>query len=553
MSTATSIATLPAPINPTPRQPRSRTRLPLKFLFAVLLIACCGEALLVHDSRAVAASNDAADQPAAAPAAPAEQRPNLVVFLIDDLGVMDTSVPFLTDAEGRPQKHPLNEFYRTPQLERLATQGVRFSNFYAMSVCSPTRVSFLTGQTSARHHTTQWIDPAQKNSGKFGPADWNWQGLNAQSPTLARLLQQAGYRTIHCGKGHFGPFDSPGSDPTQLGFDLNIGGSAAGQPGSYYGTANFGVNDTPRGRWGVPSLEAYHGQEIYLTEALTREFNSAIRQAVADQKPFFGYFAHYAVHAPFQPDSRFVEHYPAEPKNLAAFGSMVEGGDASLTAVLQQLEELGIAEETLLVFLGDNGTDSPRGDQNAISCAAPLRGKKGTHYEGGMRAPCLITWAKPAADSPLQQRWPIQAGAIYPQVTAIYDIPLTLLEVATGSTTGLPQPSDGRSLCAELAGKSPASPANFLMHFPHEHRSSYFSVLRQGDWKLIYHWRRPEEKRYELFQLARDPSESNNLADAEPEQLRTLVSALQRALAEAGAQAPLSEDQTTPLKVIVPH
>ncbi len=337
-----------------------------------------------------------------------------------------------------------------------------------------------------------------------------------------------------------------------MGFDLNIGGSAAGQPGSYYGTDNFGVNDSPRGRWGVPSLEAYHGQPIYLTEALTREFNSAIRQAVSEEMPFFGYFAHYAVHAPFQPDSRFVEHFPGVAKNLAAFGSMVEGVDHSLNLVLQQLDELGVAEETLVVFVGDNGTDSPRGDQNAISCAAPLRGKKGTHYEGGMRAPCLITWAKPAPDHPLQRQWPIQAGAALGQTTAIYDLPPTLLEAATGSTSGLPQPSDGRSLWSELAGRAPSQPADFLMHFPHEHRSSYFSVLRRGDWKLIYHWRRPADKRYELFDLARDPSESNNLAKEEPEQLQAMLLAMEKALAEAGAQPPRADDQVSPLKIEIP-
>jgi arylsulfatase A-like enzyme len=480
-------------------------------------------------------------------------RPNIVVFLIDDLGVMDSAVPFLADEHGQPVKHALNEFYRTPQLEQLARHGTRFSQFYAMSVCSPTRVSLLTGQTSARHRTTQWIDPARRNQGRFDPKDWNWAGLKPDSVTLPKLLQKAGYRTIHCGKGHFGPFDSPGADPTRLGFDLNIGGSAAGQPGSYYGTQKFGNHPGPRAGWGVPSLEAYHGLEIFLTEALTTEFNTAIRQAAAAHQPFFGYFAHYAVHAPFQADPRFVGNYPGVSQELAAFGSLVEGVDHSLGQVLTQLEELGIAERTLIVFAGDNGTDSPRGEQNAISCAAPLRGKKGTHYEGGMRAPCLIAWAKPDPDEPLQRQWPIQPGAALSQVTAIYDITPTLLEVATGSLTDLPQPSDGRSLWSELAGTPAHSPADFLMHFPHEHRSSHFTVFRRGEWKLVYHWRRPAPERYQLFQLARDPSESDNLAAKEPEQLQAMAFALLQALSESGAQPPLADDQTTPLKLLLPQ
>jgi|694.fasta_scaffold43042_2 arylsulfatase A-like enzyme len=480
-------------------------------------------------------------------------KPNIVVFLIDDLGVMDTSVPFLTDEQGQPKSYPLNQFYRTPNLERLAEQGVRFSNFYAMSVCSPTRVSLMTGQTSARHHTTQWIDPAQANSGKFGPPQWNWKGLAANSVTLPRLLQQAGYRTIHCGKGHFGPFDSEGADPTKLGFDRNIGGSAAGQPGSYYGKENFGNNPGPRVRWGVPSLEKYHGQDLFLTEALTLEFNSALAEAVSDDKPFFGYFAHYAVHAPFQPDSRFVGNYPGQKKELAAFASLVEGMDDSIGKVVAQLERLGVAEQTLLVFLGDNGSDSPRGDQNAISCAAPLRGKKGTHYEGGMRAPCLVTWAKPISGHPLQEQWPIQRNVVCSQITAVYDIAPTLLELATGSTAGLPQPIDGRNLWPELAGAKPSSDISFLMHFPHEHRSNYFTVLRRGDWKLVYHWRRGPEQRTELFQLGRDPSESENLMSREPEQLRTMLHAMQQALDEAGAQLPLADDRVTALKIEIPN
>ena len=122
------------------------------------------------------------------------ERPNIVVFLVDDMGVMDTSVPFLTDAEGSPKRYPLNDYYRTPNMERLATRGVRFNNFYAMSVCSPTRISIMTGQNAARHHATNWINPDKNNAGPFGPPDWNWRGLNKQTVTLPRILEGEGYR-----------------------------------------------------------------------------------------------------------------------------------------------------------------------------------------------------------------------------------------------------------------------------------------------------------------------------------------------------------------------
>ena len=131
----------------------------------------------------------------------AEGKPNVVIFLVDDMGLMDTSVPFLTDENGQSEKHPLNGYYVTPAMDRLASQGIRFETFYANSVCSPTRTSIITGQSSARHKVTQWINPTKKNS---GPQDWKWQGTGSKDVTLPRLLQNAGYHTIHIGKAHFG-------------------------------------------------------------------------------------------------------------------------------------------------------------------------------------------------------------------------------------------------------------------------------------------------------------------------------------------------------------
>ena len=176
----------------------------------------------------------------ATPATAAPAKPNVVIFLVDDMGVMDTSLPFLTDESGKPKKYPLNEYYRTPNMERLAARGVRFSNFCAMSVCSPTRVSIMTGQNAARHRTTNWINPASDNRGPSGPPDWNWRGMTKSTVALPRLMQADGYRTIHVGKGHFGPRDFDGANPQNIGFDVNIAGGAMGQPGSYYGMQNYG-------------------------------------------------------------------------------------------------------------------------------------------------------------------------------------------------------------------------------------------------------------------------------------------------------------------------
>ncbi len=498
--------------------------------------------------------------------ATADERPNVAFFLVDDMGLMDTSVSFLTDAEGKPQVHPLNRFYRTPHMERLAARGVRFSDFYAMSVCSPTRLSILTGQTSARHRTTNWIKPDSDNAGPYGPPGWQWKGVTPQHVVLPALLKDAGYATIYIGKAHLGPNDSYGEIPTNFGFDVNIGGRAIGLPGSYYGTDDFGRGKSSA----VHGLEKYHGKDIHLTEALTLEANAEIEKAVKAGKPFLCYLAHYAVHAPFQIDKRFAANYASESnKALAAFATMVEGMDQSLGDVLDKVESLGVAEDTLVIVLGDNGTDAPIGPDHDIAAAAPLRGKKGTHYEGGMRVPFLAAWAKANPANPHQQRTPIAAGTISNRIGAVYDLLPTILAAA-----GIDLPEvelDGIDLRPAFDGQRvPKRTREFLMHYPHGHRSSYFTAYRKGDWKLVYHYRTgkdpsktdphelmyrernggrlPDWPRVELFHLAADPGESENLAATEPGKLRDMMDAMNAALQRTGAQMPLDDDKQTPLK-----
>ena len=471
-------------------------------------------------------------------------QPNIVVFLVDDMGLMDTSVPFLTDKSGNPERHPLNDFFRTPSMERLAKQGIRFSEFYAMSVCSPTRVSIMTGQTSARHHTTQFINPESNNRGDFGP-DWQWKGISKSHVTLPAILQKAGYRTIHSGKAHFGPIGSYGSEPSNFGFDVNIAGCAFGLPGSYYGKENFGHGHEERQRRAVPGLKTYHGKDIFLTEVLTIEINEAISQSVKEKKPFFAYMSHYAVHSPFQSDPRFADNYKslpegAEGKSGHAFGTMIEGIDKSLGDILDHLDKLGVAENTIVFFLGDNGTDAPLGPTHTIACAAPLRGKKGTHYEGGMRVPFIAAWAKPDSSNAFQKQRPIARGAIISQLGAVYDLFPTVLAVA-GASAPDKYVIDGVDLSEFFTGESRKREREFLMHFPHQHRSSYFTSYRRGDWKLIYHYTKPDDKRYELFNLAKDRDESNNLASNQPEKLREMIREMNESLEGANAQYPIKD------------
>lgn len=492
-----------------------------------------------------------------ASAAPEPVRPNVVIFLVDDMGVMDTSVPFLTDESGKPKKYPLNEWYRTPAMERLAARGVRFNNFCAMSVCSPTRISIMTGQNAARHRATNWINPDKDNAGPQGPPDWNWKGLKKGDVTLPGMLRGAGYRTIHIGKAHFGPRAFEGAEPLNLGFDVNVAGCSIGAPGSYYGEKNYG-GIGKRTQAAVPGLEKYHGTQTFLSEALTIEAKARVDEAVKDGKPFFLYFAHYAVHSPFESDPRFADRYTAsdKPANAQAFATLIEGMDKSLGDLLDHLEARGLAENTLVLFLGDNGSDAPLGHEHAVACAAPLRGKKGSHYEGGMRVPFIAAWAKSDASNPNQKRLPVAVGAIQAQQAAVYDLLPTVLglaDIAPPAGHAL----DGSRLDTLLAGKKDAARAEeFLMHYPHApHRSTYFTSYRKGEWKVIYHYlpsAASENSHYQLYHLAKDPFEQSNLAASEPAKLREMMQGLIAGLEKQGAVYPVDTDTSSPLKPKLP-
>ncbi|QTD37128.1 sulfatase-like hydrolase/transferase [Polaribacter batillariae] len=361
---------------------------------------------------------------AASCASPKEEKaaPNIIIFLVDDMGLMDTSVPFLTDANGNPKKYPLNNYYRTPNMEKLAEQGIRFTNFYAHSVCSPSRTSILTGQNSARHGVTNWINSESNNRTKFGPKNWNWKGLAKENVTLPRILQKAGYKTIHVGKAHFGPLNSDAENPLNLGFDVNIAGSSIGHPGSYYAKDGFGHIAGNKSR-AVPDLEKYHGKDIFLTEALTLEANLAISKAKKEGKPFFLNMAHYAVHAPFQSDPRFADNYKDSDKSkkAQAYATLIEGIDKSLGDILQHVRDLGLGENTLVLFLGDNGSDAPLPIVNGYSSSSPLKGKKGNHWEGGMRVPFIASWVTPNKNTPLQEKLPIAQNKVQEQIGSILD------------------------------------------------------------------------------------------------------------------------------------
>ncbi|MFM1941933.1 MAG: hypothetical protein RI897_915 [Verrucomicrobiota bacterium] len=460
-------------------------------------------------------------------------RPNLVFFLVDDMGWQETSVAFHSEAT------PLNRRYRTPNMERLAREGMKFTQAYASAVCSPSRVSALTGMNVARHGVTNWTlrkDASPDNaSDDFSPPNWNVNGVapaegvsrTVVATPLPELLREAGYATIHVGKAHFGALGTPGEDPLNLGFDVNIAGHCAGGPGSYWGEKNYSAawrTDPPDRIWDVPGLDAYHGTGTYLTEALTREAIKAVESVVEERKPFYLYLSHYAVHAPWERDSRFYEKYvdaglsPFE----ATLASMIEGMDKSLGDVLGALERLGVADNTMIVFMSDNGSPSqcPRN--------LPLRGHKLTPYEGGIREPMLVWW--PGR---------VRAGGVCSVPVIIEDLFPTLLEVAGVEWEGrVRQVVDGKSIVPLLTGEGAGVQADrdFIWHFPHLYSGQGpFSAIRRGDRKLIFHH---VDRRVELFDLQVDLSEQHNLAKVNPEFAAALCQRLGERLAERGALMP---------------
>lgn len=493
-------------------------------------------------------------------------RPNILLFLVDDMGWQDTSVPFWREATR------FNAHYRTPNMERLARLGTRFSQAYAHPVCSPTRTSILTGWSPARHRVTNWtLHPDKDTSRGWSPRDWNLRGLQADAVTLPRLLRDAGYFTIHCGKAHWGARGTSGEDPRALGFDINIAGHAAGAPGSYQGERDFG-RPGPDGAptpWAVPGLEKYHGQRIDLSDALTQEAKAALDTAHATGKPFFLYMAHYAVHTPIEAHHRFIDHYAGKhygesgapiPPVEARYASMVEGMDASLGALLDKLEATGQAESTLVIFTSDNGGLSAHGREATPYGTGlnthnwPLRAGKGSAYEGGTRVPFIAAWARGNADHPMQRALPIKAGAISEAQCISEDLFPTLLHLG-GAMGGLPNdyPQDGRDVHSDWISGGGGTTRPLIFHYPHTwgpDGPGYepHSAMRLGDWKVIYFYR---SQRWQLFNLAEDIGEADDLAAADAARLARMARHLLERLVERGAQWPVDPEtgQDSPIRL----
>lgn len=491
-------------------------------------------------------------QAAQQPQHPDSKRPNILLFLVDDMGWQDTSVPF------GPDTTVFNRRYHTPQMERLARRGTLFTDAYAAPVSSPSRCSLLTGAHAARHRVTNWTlrydVPSDNPDSTLQAPDWNLNGISPRPDTphsyyarmLPDLLRSAGYHTIHCGKAHFGAIGTPAADPLQLGFEVNIAGHAAGGPASYLGTARYGhdAQGKPTSLMSVPGLERYWDTETYLSEALTLEAVKALRQqqSTGDDRPFFLYMSHYAIHVPFDKDKRFYQRYLDEGLDAkeAAYAALIEGMDKSLGDLMDELQRQGKLDNTLIIFMSDNGglAASRHWHSGKLHWQnAPLYSGKGSVYEGGVRVPLIVSWPGIVRE---------QARDKHPLI--IEDLFPTLLEVAGAKVGKLPQQVDGQSFLPLLRGKAPKGERTLFWHYPHNWGLdgpgiNFHAALRQGQWKLIYDYRTGQHK---LYDLSHDLGEQQDLSARYPKRLRQLARLLGQKLRSTGAQRPTHKDTGKP-------
>jgi arylsulfatase A len=434
----------------------------------------------------------------------AEPPPNVVLIVADDLGWADLG------CYG-------SKFYRTPNLDRLAGEGRRFTQAYAACpVCSPTRAALMTGKSPARLLLTDWLpgrpdNPFQKlNRPAFR------QELPLEEVTIAEALKTAGYTTGHIGKWHLG---GDGFGPTQQGFDLNIAGDASGSPLSYF--APFARN----GRTMPGLTDAPAGQ--YLTDRLTDEAERFLNEN--RDHPFFLYMPHYAVHTPMSAKPELVASYPnwdGTPRGRQEnpiYAAMLESLDQSVGRILAKLDALEVSARTIVVFTSDNGGLATReGPNTPATNNSPIREGKGWLYEGGIRVPLIVRWPGKIASG--TESTPVWSGDLFPTVLAL-----------CGQDRSVKV--DGVNLKGSLTERTPLAPRTLFWHYPHYSNQGGWpgGAVRDGDWKLLVNY---ATNRGELFHLGRDPRESNNVAESEPAKVRELTEKLAKWRENVHAQMP---------------
>jgi arylsulfatase A-like enzyme len=461
----------------------------------------------------------AAYQRVASPAADRKQ-PNFVFILADDLGWKDLG------CFG-------SSFYETPHLDALAARGMRFTNAYAACpVCSPTRASIITGKYPARMATTDWFGaPQPEGVDRHGtgkkpllPAAYHEQ-VALEEVTVAEALGESGYRTYFAGKWHMG---REGYFPEDQGFEVNKGGHHKGSPpGGYFSPyKNPKLQDGPDGE--------------HLPGRLARETVQFIE--THQDEPFLAYLSFYSVHTPLQSTPELKQKYADKATGVqgerwgkegerksrlvqdhAVYGGMVEAMDTAVGTVLDALERLSLDDNTVVMFMSDNGGLST--SEGHPTSNLPLRAGKGWLYEGGIREPMIISW--PGVTEP---------GSVCDEAVTSTDFYPTMLDMA-----GLPlrptQHVDGLSITPFLKQEGPVPDRPIFWHYPHygNQGGSPGAAVRLGDWKLIEFF---EDDRYELYDLQNDLGEQNNLASKQPDKVKELATLLHDWQKRVGARFP---------------
>lgn len=437
----------------------------------------------------------------------AQDRPNILFIFLDDFGWKDTS-------------YMGSDFYETPHLDKLASEGMIFTNAYSSSAnCAPARASLLSGQYTPRHEIFN-VGTGPRGKAQHRKLE-HIPGKDTLDPTIqtwAKRLQEAGYTTATMGKWHLS------NDPLPYGFDINIGGThSGGPPKGYY---------PPHGN--APNLGNAPKDE-YITDRLSAE---AVKFIESHQDtPWCLYLTHFAVHTPLDAKKDLVPKYeaktPGKLHNHVAMATMIQSVDDGVGEIVAKLDELGLSENTAIFFFSDNGGYGPATDMD------PLKGYKGTYYEGGIRVPFFVKW--PNAVAPGQtSEVPIIGVDLYP----------TFCEMA-GAGMPLNQAADGVSLIPLFKGESTGLTNRPLFwHFPAylqsystktEQRDPLFrsrpcSIIRVGDFKLHQYF---EDGALELYNLKEDIGESTNLATQLPEKAQELLTQLEDWRKQIGAPVPV--------------
>ena len=432
------------------------------------------------------------------------KKPNFVFFLVDDLGYMDIAA------------YNPGTFYKTPNVDRIANEGMRFTNGYAANpVCSPTRYSIMTGKYPTRVDATNFF--SGRRGGKFNPAPLN-DRMPLREITIAEAMREGGYKTFFAGKWHLGPTEE--FWPTKQGFDINRGGWKHGGP--WFGGKYFSPYGNPRLKDG-PKGE-------HLPIRLANETAKFIEDNKDGQ--FFAYLSFYSVHTPLLGPKRLVEKYKVEAAKItgeefgpeeqvvgnkprrvrilqkhAVYAAMMESMDKAVGMVLKKLDDLGLADNTAIMFMSDNGGLST--SEGSPTSNLPLRGGKGWLYEGGIREPYMVKW--PGVTKPKSVcDEPVISTDFYPTILEMADMPA--------------QPKnhmDGMSLSPLLKQSGSLNRKALFWHYPHYSNQGGFpgGAVRVGDWKLI---ERYEDGRVHLYNLASDIGERKDVAKQNADRVNSM-------------------------------